>query len=245
LLEYAEVNLTPDPIKFVVRTEADCLGVGNDPRGIAGFQSLIYKDGGFSNIPEYFFESWRNYCKTPGILYIGRCSSFGVGSSIRFSEPDEIVRVGRYVSAGIETRLMCSGFHETRAISTCEFGSYDKDINHGMQRKFPEILIKNDIWIGDDCMIMPDSIINDGCVIGARSLIPLHFRSEPYGVYAGHPAKLIKFRFSEKIREALVDISWWDKPFKWVKENNKYFILDLTADEGYSLEMLKELKNAG
>ncbi len=230
----------PEEIKINVVTESDCLGTVPDPRGIEGFTTLAYKDGGFSRIPDDFFMNWRNHCNTPGTLHIGRCTGFGVGSSIRFSDPSQKVSVGRYVSAGIETIFMCSGFHETRAISTCEFGSYDKEMKHVAQKEYPEIIVKNDVWLGDECMIMADSQIENGCIIGARSLIPLHFRSEPYGIYAGSPAKLKKFRFTDKVRELLLDIAWWDMPFSWVKENNYYFLHDLTLDS--AVDLLQELK---
>jgi acetyltransferase-like isoleucine patch superfamily enzyme len=53
-------------------------------------------------------------------------------------------------------------------------------------------------------------MIENGCVIGARSLLPPNFRSEPYGIYAGTPAKLIRFRFSEKVCEASVNLACWE-----------------------------------
>ena len=84
--------------------------------------------------------------------------------------------------------------------------------------------------------------MENGCIIGARALLKQNFKSEPYGIYGGTPAKLIRFRFSEKIRESLLELAWWDMPLSWIKENNDFFMLDLTADEGKSLEALAELK---
>lgn len=93
-------------------------------------------------------------------------------------------------------------------------------------------------------MMLGGGIIENGCVIGARSLLPPNFRSEPYGIYAGSPAKLIRFRFSEKIREALLDLAWWDTPdlFAWLQETKDCYVSDLTLDEGKSLAMLAKLK---
>lgn len=226
--------------KIKISTDLDCIGAVEDPRGAKGFSSLAYKDGGFTWIPDNFFSGWRSYCDIPGLFHVGKCTGFGIGSFIRFGNNAQSVRVGRYVSAGIETIFMCSGYHEMRCISTCEFSSYDKEMKNATQVEHGEIVIKNDVWLGDECMILADSVIENGCVIGARSLIPLHFRSEPFGIYAGSPARLKKFRYSEKVRELLLDIAWWDMPFQWIKENNDFFLMDMTDDA--APDALQELK---
>ncbi len=90
-------------------------------------------------------------------------------------------------------------------------------------------------------MILGGATIESGRVIGARAVLPPNFKSEPYGIYVGAPAKLVRFRFSEKVREALLKLSWWDMPFSWIREHNDYFLLDLTDDEQKSLDILAEL----
>ena len=101
--------------------------------------------------------------------------------------------------------------------------------------------MKNDIWIGDEMMMLGGGIIENGCVIGARSLLPPNFRSEPYGIYAGTPAKLIRFRFSEKVREALLNLAWWEMPLTWIRDNNEAFLQDLTTDEVRALDVIARL----
>jgi hypothetical protein len=78
-------------------------------------------------------------------------------------------------------------------------------------------------------------------VIGARSLLPPNFKSEPYGIYAGSPAKLIRYRFSEKVRAALVELAWWEMPLSWIRENNAMFLQDMTEDEDAALEIIARL----
>ncbi len=225
-----------------IDTDDDCTGMVADPRGVEGFSAISYKDGAYTWVPDHFFSSWRNICPTPGKFFIGKCSGLGVGSLARYSNDKQSLKIGRYVSAGFETMFMLSGFHEMRTISTCEFGSYDKEIFHVHQRELGEIIVKNDVWFGDECIIMADSIIENGCVIGARSLLPIGFRSEPFGIYVGSPAKLIRFRFSEKVMQALLDLAWWDMPYKWIKENNRAFLFDMTCDA--AMDVLQELKES-
>jgi virginiamycin A acetyltransferase len=113
-----------------------------------------------------------------------------------------------------------------------------------MMPQYADTVIQNDVWIGDEAVFLGGSVIESGCVIGARSLIPPNFRSEPYGIYAGSPARLVRFRFSEKVRERLLELAWWDMSLQWIKDNNDAFVVDLTADEGRALEVLGELQRA-
>ena len=93
-------------------------------------------------------------------------------------------------------------------------------------------------------MFLGGSKIENGCVIGARTVVPSNFKSEPYGVYVGSPARLVRFRFSERIREKLLELEWWDMSMPWLQKNNDRFLVDLTADEGRSMEILTELLRA-
>lgn len=63
-------------------------------------------------------------------------------------------------------------------------------IHQGMIEK--DINIGNDVWIGYGAQIMPGITIGDGCVIGAGAVVTKN--TEPYGIYVGVPAKLIKYR---------------------------------------------------
>jgi virginiamycin A acetyltransferase len=107
--------------------------------------------------------------------------------------------------------------------------------------QYTDSIVKNDVWLGDEVMMLGGGIIENGCVIGARSLLPPNFRSEPYGIYAGTPAKLIRFRFSENVREALVNLAWWEMPLSWVKDNNHHFLHDMITDEAKALDVIEQL----
>ena len=54
------------------------------------------------------------------------------------------------------------------------------------------IIIKDNVWIGRGCIIMPGTIINRGVVIGANSIVKGIL--EENSVYAGSPLRLIKKR---------------------------------------------------
>lgn len=54
------------------------------------------------------------------------------------------------------------------------------------------ITIGEDVWVGANVTILDGSILEDGCVIGANSLVKGNVES--YSVYAGTPAKKIGSR---------------------------------------------------
>ena len=111
--------------------------------------------------------------------------------------------------------------------------------------QYADTVLKNDIWIGDEAMFLGGSTIENGCVIGARTLVPPNFKSEAYGIYVGSPARLVRFRFSEKIREALLALEWWEMPIEWIKQNNDAFLVNLAKVEGsQALEVLAQLAEA-
>jgi acetyltransferase-like isoleucine patch superfamily enzyme len=58
--------------------------------------------------------------------------------------------------------------------------------------------IGKDVWIGAGAKILAGSTIADGCVIGANSVIK--GETEPFGVYVGSPARLVKKRAMSQTR---------------------------------------------
>jgi acetyltransferase-like isoleucine patch superfamily enzyme len=54
------------------------------------------------------------------------------------------------------------------------------------------IRIGNDVWLGAGVRVLDGAEIGDGCVVGAGAVV--RGTLEPYGVYAGVPARLVKRR---------------------------------------------------
>lgn len=70
-----------------------------------------------------------------------------------------------------------------------------------------QVLIQNDVWIGQNATIMGGVTIGNGAVVAANSHVVKDV--QPYSIVGGNPAKHIKFRFSEEIIEKLQVIQWW------------------------------------
>jgi acetyltransferase-like isoleucine patch superfamily enzyme len=54
------------------------------------------------------------------------------------------------------------------------------------------IRIGNDVWLGAGVRVLDGSVIGDGCVVAAGSVV--RGELEPYAIYAGVPAKLVRMR---------------------------------------------------
>lgn len=100
------------------------------------------------------------------------------------------------------------------------------------------ISIGNDVWIGMNSCILQGTTIGDGAVIGAGSVVTKNV--PPYAVVVGNPAKILKYRFSDKVISKLLDFRWWDLPKEFIVENIEYFQNELTEDR---LDSLIELIN--
>jgi len=74
--------------------------------------------------------------------------------------------------------------------------------------KAGNVVIGNDVWIGHNVTIMPGVVIGDGAVIATGSCVVTDI--EPYSIYGGNPAKLIKHRFSKEIIDKFLDLKWWN-----------------------------------
>lgn len=223
-------------------TEDDYAGLLETHPWAKQFMLLSYRDGGISAVPLGFFRTWLDEEPAFGKFHIGKGSWLGVGSIVKYDGEAQCLRLGRYVAGGLRLRFLLNGQHEKNTISMFMFSILENGMSNVSPPQCGDTVVKNDVWLGDEVMVLGGSVIENGCIIGARSLLPQNFVTEPYGIYAGTPARLKKFRFSEQVRECLLNLAWWEMPLSWIKENNVFFLSDLNQDEGRSIEMLTELK---
>lgn len=59
-------------------------------------------------------------------------------------------------------------------------------------KKYPPVVIEDDVWIGGHVIIMPGLLIKKGTIIGAGAVVTKNFPE--YSIIGGNPAKLLKSR---------------------------------------------------
>lgn len=171
-----------------------------------------------------------------GCNYVGRDSfltecQLGYGSYIADKSYMAKTEVGKYCSIGAYVKTAV-GNHPIRTnVSSCPsfFSSnpanglsviVDKEVKeytYSNEAKGYCITIENDVWIGTGVVILSGVTIHNGAVIGAGSVVTKDV--EPYGIYAGNPARKIGSRFSESEVSKLLMLQWWNKDEAWIIEN--------------------------
>ena len=63
--------------------------------------------------------------------------------------------------------------------------------------KSEKIMIGNNVWIGRGCIVLPGSVIEDGVIVGANSVVKGTLKGNC--LYAGNPVKLIKSLVPESL----------------------------------------------
>lgn len=68
--------------------------------------------------------------------------------------------------------------------------------------------IGNDVWIGNQAIIIAGVTIGDGAIVGAGAVVTKDVA--PYSIVGGVPARKIGERFNPEITERLVSSRWWE-----------------------------------
>ncbi len=122
--------------------------------------------------------------------------------------------IGKFcqIAAGVEF-VMNGANHQMNALSTFPFYTLE-----GWNMKPPAIsdlplkgdtVIGNDVWIGQNAVILPGVHIGDGAIIGANSVVGSDV--EPYSIVVGNPARAIRKRFDDELIEMMLEFKWWNK----------------------------------
>ncbi len=122
--------------------------------------------------------------------------------------------IGKFcqIAAGVEF-VMNGANHQMNAVTTFPFFTQE-----GWKMEPPAIedlpfkgdtVIGNDVWIGQNAVILPGVHIGDGAIIGASSVVGCDVA--PYTIVIGNPAKVLRKRFDDELINLLLQFKWWDR----------------------------------
>lgn len=122
------------------------------------------------------------------------------------------LRIGAYCSIAEDVNILLGGHHRTDWVSSYPFPEFIEEARHipdfGGTRG--DVTIGNDVWLGIGCTILSGVHIGDGAVVAARAVVTRDV--EPYAIVAGNPARIVRWRFDETTRAALLATAWWSWP---------------------------------
>lgn len=137
--------------------------------------------------------------------------------------------IGNYCSIADGVKFLLSGNHQYDIFSTYP---YELLVLHrkgtGIAVAKGNITIGDDVWIGANAIICSGVTIGQGAIVAAGAVVTKDV--EPYAIVGGNPAKTIKYRFNEGIRNKLIRIDI-GQYFEKVRESGDFQLLHTVLNE--------------
>ncbi|NLV17261.1 MAG: acyltransferase [Syntrophomonadaceae bacterium] len=133
-----------------------------------------------------------DYCRLRDFVFIWGGQGVKIGKYTDI-QPHVVVWGGGKLTVGDRVSIGPGSVLLTAVYSHAEGLKMVDGLGEGTTKAlYGQLVIENDVYIGANCTLMPDITIGEGAVIGAGSFI--NKDAEPWGIYAGSPAKKIGTR---------------------------------------------------
>lgn len=118
--------------------------------------------------------------------------------------------IGSYCSIASGVQIFLGKNHRTDWVSSYPFPAFFEEARGigGYSGSKGDVVIGSDVWLCANCIVLSGINIGHGAVVGAGAVVTRDVT--PYSVVAGNPAKHVRWRFEEPIRDALLRAAWWD-----------------------------------
>jgi len=133
--------------------------------------------------------------------------------------PKAQLQIGRFCSLGSGTTIFLDhGEHSPSWVTTYPLRLAIPEVSSSASAVAGkrDVVIGNDVWVGDAATILSGARIGNGAVVGARSVVTKDVPA--YAVAVGNPARVVRLRFTPEQISALEQIAWWNWPLAKIQD---------------------------
>ena len=188
--------------------------------------------------PDKFSSEWRkrnaHNFTTPGnhfkmdAVQVGK-GTYGMLYVVTRDYQNVHLIIGDYCSIAGGVKFLLSGNHQYDIVSTYPYELLVlKSGEGGIAVAKGDIIVGDDVWIGENAIICSGITIGQGAIVAAGAVVTKDV--EPYAIVGGNPAKVIKYRFNDNIRKQLLQVKVEDV-FEKARKHADFSILHMILDE--------------
>lgn len=147
--------------------------------------------------------------------------------------------IGKFCAIAKNIEFIMNGAnHRMCSITTYPFNIMGNgwEISNPESSELPlkgDTIVGNDVWIGQNTVVLPGVHVGDGAIIGANSVVASDIPA--YHIAVGNPCRVVKRRFDDNLIAYLLELKWWDWPAEKIFAN-------LDALTSPDLEKIQQIK---
>ena len=181
-----------------------------------------WRNNNSHNKTELVFPYVNYHC-----IHIGK-GTYGPISAI-IASPVSRLYIGNFCSIASEVSFVVAADHSIHNISTYPFKSLCLNKEQGEAVTKGDIIVDDDVWIGYRATVLSGVHIGKGAIVAAGAVVTKDV--PPYAIVGGVPAKIIGYRFEEKIRNELLKVDFSKLDGEMIKNNIDKLYTPLTSIE--------------
>ncbi len=133
--------------------------------------------------------------------------------------------IGHFCSIAPDVKFIINP-HNYHFFSSWPFQRYEYDeFNYEWEKKL-DIVVEDDVWIGQGAIILGGAKLRKGCIVGAGSVVSGEVPE--YAIFAG--GKIIKFRFPPEICKKLSKIDYNTFDEKLIRRIKGWHKIEITEE---------------